>query len=65
MDRAKPAWRQRLGAFRTRIPRGAASDVFDVSGLGCLVGAAWWLQPIFGLATLGLTLLLAGWVTSD
>jgi hypothetical protein len=62
MDEQKPTWRQRL---RERIPRSATSDAFDVSGLGCLVGAAFWWQPIAGLVALGAALLLAGWMTSD
>jgi hypothetical protein len=46
-----------------RVPRGALSDVVDLAGLGCLVGAAWWWQPVVGLLALGLVLLLIGWVT--
>ena len=65
MDKDKPHWYRRLGEFRARIPRSATSDAFDVSGLGCLVGAAFWWAPIAGLVSLGLALLLAGWVTSD
>lgn len=65
MDDATPTWRERLRGLRARIPRSAASDTFDVSGLGCLVGAAFWWAPIVGLIALGLALLLAGWVTSD
>ncbi|RCH68713.1 hypothetical protein DT019_08545 [Streptomyces sp. SDr-06] len=65
MDKDKPTWRGRLSGLRARIPRSATSDVFDISGLGCLVGAAFWWAPIAGLVTLGLALLLAGWVTSD
>lgn len=61
----KPTWRQRIGALRARVPRSAAADLFDVGGLGCLVGAAWWWQPVVGLVSLGLALLLTGWVTSD
>jgi hypothetical protein len=38
------------------------SDAVDVAGLACLVGAAWWWQPLVGLVVLGLSLLLAGWV---
>lgn len=60
-----PLWRQRLRGLRARIPRSVTADAFDVSGLGCLVGAAWWWQPIVGLVSLGLALLIAGWVTSD
>lgn len=61
----KPNWRQRVSGLRALIRRSAASDAFDVSGLGCLVGAAWWWHPVVGLVSLGLALLLFGWVTSD
>jgi len=46
---------------RLTRPR-ALSDVVDLAGVGCLVGAAWWWQPIVGLVALGLALLLVGWV---
>lgn len=46
-------------------PRRALTDVVDVSGLGCLVGAAWWWQPIIGLAALGLVLLFIGWAVDQ
>lgn len=50
-----------------RIPRPArpqrlASDLVDLAGIGCLVGAAWWWFPIVGLVVTGLALLLIGWV---
>jgi hypothetical protein len=50
---------------RLRRPRRTLSDVVDVAGLGCLVGAAWWWQPIVGLVALGLVLLLVGWVVDQ
>lgn len=65
MDKDKPHWYRRFGELRARIPRSATADACDVSGLGCLVGAAWWWQPIIGLVALGAALLIAGWVTSD
>jgi hypothetical protein len=65
MEQQKPPLRARLRALRGRIPRSATADAFDIGGLGCLVGAAWWWQPIIGLTALGLALLIAGWVTSD
>jgi hypothetical protein len=64
-EKETPTWRKRLRGMRARIPRSATADAFDVSGLGCLVGAAWWWQPIVGLVALGAALLIAGWVTSD
>lgn len=48
-------------AHLPRLRRSAISDLVDVTGLGCLVGAAWWWQPIVGLVALGGALLLAGW----
>jgi hypothetical protein len=47
---------------RPAVPRRLATDLVDVAGLGCLDGAAWWLQPIAGLAVLGAMLLFVGWV---
>jgi hypothetical protein len=48
---------------RLREPRRAISNVSEVAGLGCLVGAAFWWIPIVGLVSLGLVLLLIGRVT--
>lgn len=42
-------------------PRRLATDLVDVAGLGCLDGAAWWIQPVAGLAVLGVMLLFVGW----
>ncbi|HWU23256.1 MAG TPA: hypothetical protein VN088_17085 [Nocardioides sp.] len=47
---------------RLQRPRRVLTDVMDVAGLGCLVGAAWWWQPIVGLAVLGVALLFVGTV---
>lgn len=52
----------RLAALPARMSRRAGSDLVDVAGLGCLVGAAWWWHPIAGLVGTGLALLLVGWV---
>lgn len=41
-------------------PQRVASDVVEVAGLGCLVGAGWWWVPIVGLVATGLVLLLIG-----
>lgn len=60
---AKRGFRARVASIRAKIPRSSASDSFDVAGLGCLVGAAWWWQPIVGLVALGVAFLVAGWVT--
>lgn len=43
-------------------PQRAASDLVELAGVGCLVGAAWWWIPIVGLVVTGLALLLIGWV---
>lgn len=45
--------------------RRTLTDVMDLAGLGCLVGAAWWWQPIVGLAALGLVLLYMGWAVDQ
>ena len=39
------------------------SDFFELAGIGCLVGAAWWFIPILGLVSLGVALIYLGWVT--
>jgi hypothetical protein len=41
------------------------SDAVEVAGIGCLVGAAWWWLPVFGLVATGLALLFVGWVIDD
>ncbi len=48
-----------------RVPRNAMSDVLDLAGIGCLVGAAWWWLPILGLVVTGLALLLIGRAVSQ
>ncbi|MGW1892137.1 hypothetical protein ACWCP6_18035 [Streptomyces sp. NPDC002004] len=50
---------------RLRRPRRTLTDLMDVTGLGCLVGAAWWWQPLVGLVALGLALLLIGWAVDQ
>lgn len=55
----------RLRVPRVKRPRRTLTDVMDVTGLGCLVGATWWWQPIVGLAVLGLALLVVGWVVGE
>lgn len=51
----------RLRLPRLKRPRRTLTDVMDVAGLGCLVGAAWWWQPIVGLVCLGVALIVTGW----
>jgi hypothetical protein len=41
------------------------SDVVEVAGIGCLVGAAWWWLPLVGLVATGMALLFVGWVIDD
>jgi hypothetical protein len=38
------------------------SEVADVAGIGCLVGAAWSWNVAAGVALLGVALLVVGWV---
>lgn len=55
----------RLPKFRMpdlRRPLRAMSDLVELGGLGCLVGAAWMWQTLAGLVALGLCLILIGWV---
>ncbi|MEV5953736.1 hypothetical protein AB0M11_08155 [Streptomyces sp. NPDC051987] len=46
-------------------PRRTLTDVTDVAGIGCLVGAAWWWQPIAGLVALGVALIVIGWAVGE
>ncbi|MER6533008.1 hypothetical protein ABT215_04135 [Streptomyces sp900105755] len=46
-------------------PRRTLTDVMDVAGVGCLVGAAWWWQPIIGLVALGVALIAIGWAVGE
>lgn len=46
-------------------PRRTFTDVMEVTGLGCLVGDAWWWQPHAGLAALGVVLLYIGWAVGE
>jgi len=39
------------------------SDVFELAGIGCGVGAVWWWHAILGLLSLGCALFYLGWVT--
>lgn len=48
-----------------RVRRGPLSDVVEVAGIGCLVGAAWWWLPLVGLVATGIALLFTGWVIDD
>lgn len=41
------------------------SDHFELSGIGCLVGAAFWWIPIVGLVALGVAFIYVGWVTHE
>jgi hypothetical protein len=51
--------------LRLKRPRRTLTDVLDLSGIGCLVGATWWWQPILGLAALGAALLFIGWAVGE
>jgi hypothetical protein len=55
-------WCKKLRIRKPALPKRMASDVVDLAGVGCLVGAAWWWQPTVGLVALGGALLLVGWV---
>ncbi|MGW1623046.1 hypothetical protein [Streptomyces sp. NPDC002172] len=46
-------------------PRRTLTDVTDVAGIGCLVGAAWWWQPLAGLVALGVALIVIGWAVGE
>jgi hypothetical protein len=48
-----------------RIGRGPLSDAVEVAGMGCLVGAAWWWLPLFGLVATGVALMFTGWVIGN
>ncbi|MCH0555807.1 hypothetical protein [Streptomyces sp. MUM 16J] len=46
---------------RPQRPRRMLTDITDVAGIGCLVGAAWWWQPILGLIVTGVAIIGIGW----
>ena len=48
----------------TALKRFAPSAV-QISGLGCLNGAAYWWHPIAGLVVSGLMLCFVGWVIDE
>ena len=50
---------------RIKRPRRTLTDVTDVAGIGCLVGAAWWWQPLAGLVALGVALIVIGWAVGE
>lgn len=55
----------RLKVPRPARPRRTLTDALDVAGIGCLVGSAWWWQPILGLVALGVALLVIGWAVGE
>jgi hypothetical protein len=50
---------------RLKRPRRTFTDLMDVAGIGCLVGAAWWWQPLVGLVATGVALLAASWAVGE
>lgn len=60
-----PRLRLPVSLPRLKRPRRTLTDVMDVAGIGCLVGAAWWWHPIVGLVALGVALLAVGWVVGE
>ena len=50
----------KLTALKRYIP-----SLVQVSGLGCLNGAAYWWHPIVGLVSSGLILCFIGWVIDE
>lgn len=53
--------RQARVPLATQLSRG--SDFYELAGVGCLVGAAFWWIPIVGLVALGVALIWLGQVT--
>ncbi|MDH6123869.1 MULTISPECIES: DUF1056 family protein [unclassified Kitasatospora] len=45
-----------------RITRRVLSEVSDVAGIGCVVGAVWSWNVAAGVLLLGVALILIGWV---
>lgn len=56
-------WLKRQARIPLSKQLSKGSDVYELAGIGCLVGAAWWLIPVLGLAALGCALIYLGWVT--
>lgn len=55
----------RLKVPRPKRPRRTFTDITDLAGIGCLVGSAWWWQPLAGLIATGVALLVIGWVVGE
>jgi hypothetical protein len=64
-ERARKAvrWLKRQARIPLSEHLSKGSDVYELAGVGCLVGAAWWWVPIVGLVALGLALIYLGVVT--
>lgn len=56
-------WLKRQARVPLSTHLSKCSDLFELAGLGCLVGAAWWLFPVLGLFTLACVFIYLGWVT--
>lgn len=56
-------WAKRQARIPLSDHLSKGSDVYELAGIGCLVGAAWWWVPIVGLVALGAALIYLGVVT--
>jgi hypothetical protein len=57
------SWAKRQARIPLSHHLSKGSDWYELAGIGCLVGAAWWWVPIIGLVTLGVALIYLGVVT--
>lgn len=58
-------WLQSLKQIKLTALKRFAPGLVQVSGLGCLNGAAYWWHPIVGLVVSGLLLCFVGWVIDE
>ena len=58
-------WLQSLKTLKLTALKRFAPSLVQVSGLGCLNGAAYWWHPIVGLVVSGLFLCFVGWVIDE
>jgi hypothetical protein len=56
-------WLKRQARIPLSVHLSKGSDFYELAGIGCLVGAAWWFVPVLGLVSLGVALIYLGWVT--
>lgn len=59
------AWAKRQARRPLAEQLSKGSDLYELAGVGCLVAASFWWLPIFGLFSLGVSLIWLSWVTHE